>query len=221
LKSLYLPAMRYTAILTAAAILVLAIAHKLVASNGPASGDTLILLFVFVGLSTSSSLLTYRLRFSTQPLRSLPLSASRLAGVLQLIGVLPGMIAAMLTLSTARLLLHFNVDMWSGATCALTVSSCIGLAGHMQKTYEQPQYGGVLWRRWLPLIQTVVVPVQVGVTFTYLIDSGYWNSWIGVSVRWIWLALGIFFFALGQYGLVRYLRAGIRPSADQNVFSAG
>lgn len=221
LKSFYLPAMRYTAALTAAAVLVLAIAQKLVAGNRHASADTMVLLVVFVGLSTSSSLLTYRLRFSTQTLRSLPLSPNRLAGVLQLIGVLPGVIAAMLTLLTARLLLHFNVDIWSGASCALSVSSCIGLAGYMQKNYEQPQFGGALWRLWLPLIQNVVVSIQVGMAFTYLVDSGYWNLWIGVSVCWIWLALAIFFFALGHYGLVRYLRAGIRPSAEQNVFSAG
>jgi hypothetical protein len=220
-KSFYLPVMRYTVILTTAAMVGLVAAHKVFSSKGHAKTDMLLLLAAFVGLSISGSVLTHRLRTAMQPLRCLPLSANRLAGLLQIIGALPGMIAAMLTLLAARFLLQLNIDMWTSAGFALTLFSSLGMMGFTQRWQERPPYRGVFVQRWLPVIQGSLVPGYFGLVFVQIIESGYWSSPVRAATHWIWLPLGIFCFGIGHVALVRYLRGGIRPSAEQNAFSAG
>jgi hypothetical protein len=217
LKVLYMPTLRYTAILTAAAIVSVAVMHKLVSGKGFAQADTIVLLIAFVGLSTSGYLLPYRLRTATQTLRCLPLSVHRLAGLLQLMGVLPGLMAALLTLVTARWLLHFDIDAWAGVSFALTLFGALGSVGQPQK-WQQPQLRGPFVQRWLPLIQSLMVPAWFALMAANLVSSGIWyRPW----VQWPWLAVGAFLCVWGHYVLVQQLRAGIRPSANQQGFSVG
>jgi hypothetical protein len=221
IKSFYVPVTRYTVVLTAAAVVGLVVAHKVFSGYGHEKVDMLLLLVAFVGLSTSSSVLTYRLRTAMQPLRCLPLSANRLAGILQIIGALPGMIAAMLTLLTARFLLQLNIDIWTSAGFALTLFSSFGMIGFTQKWQGQSPYRGVFVQRWLPVIQGSLVPGYFGLVFVQIVGSGDWSAPVRTATHWIWLPLAIFCFGIGHMAMVRYLRSGIRPAADQNAFSGG
>jgi hypothetical protein len=220
-KSFYLPVMRHTVVLTAAAVVGLVVAHTVFSGHGQAKVDMSLLLVAFVGLSTSSSALNYRLRTAMQPLRCLPLSANRLAGILQIIGALPGMIAAMLTLLTARFLLQLNIDIWTSAGFALTLFSSFGMIGFTQKWQGQSPYRGVFVQRWLPVIQGSLVPGYFGLVFVQIVGSGYWSAPVRTAKQWIWLPLVIFCFGIGHLAMVRYLRGGIRPATDQNAFSGG
>jgi hypothetical protein len=213
IKSFYVPVMRYTVVLTAAAIVGLVVAHTVFSSRGHEKVDMFLLLVAFVGLSTSSSALNYRLRAAMQPLRCLPLSANRLAGILQIIGALPGMIAAMLTLLTARFLLQLNIDMGTSTGFALTLFSSFGMIGFTQKWQGQSP--------WLPVIQGSLVPGYFGLVFGQIVGSGDWSAPVRAATHWIWLPLAIFCFGIGHVAMVRYLRSGIRPAADQNAFSGG
>jgi hypothetical protein len=221
IKSFYVPVTRYTVVLTAAAMMGLVVAHTVFSSRGHGKADMLLLLVVFIGLSTSGSVLTYRLRAAMQPLRCLPLSANRLAGLLQIIGALPGMIAAMLTLLAARFLLQLNIDIWASTGFALTLFSSFGMMGLTQKWQERSHYRGAFLHRWLPVIQGSLVPGYFGLVFVQIVGSGYWSAPVRAATHWIWLPLAIFCFGMGHVALVRYLRSGIRPAADQNAFSGG
>jgi hypothetical protein len=221
IKSFYVPVTRYTVVLTAAAIVGLVVAHTVFSSRVHETTDMLLLLVALVGLSTSRSALTYRLRTATQPLRCLPLSANRLAGLVQIIGALPGMIAAMLTLLVARFLLHLNIDMWASAGFALTLFSSFDLVGFTQGWQEGTHYRGAFLHRWLPVIQGSLVPGYFGLVFLQIVASGYWSGRVRTATHWIWLPLAIFCFGMGHLAMVRYLRGGIRPAADQNAFSGG
>jgi hypothetical protein len=219
LKALYIPALGYAVILTVLTSLGLMTANKLVPHDKFPHAATIFLIVALVVHSTTSYLLTYRLRNAAPPLRCLPLSVNRLAGVLQIISVLPGLIAAMVTLLTARWMLHLNINMWAASSFALTLFGSLGIVNQSQKWQEQMQYRGPFVQRWLPLIQSLLVPAWFGFLATSMIDTGIWSSSGLAVVGWICLGLGISFFALGHYTLVRYLRAGIRPSATQNAFS--
>jgi hypothetical protein len=221
IKSFYVPVTRYTVVLTAAAIAGLVVAHTVFSSRLQGKADMLLLLVVFVGLSTSGSVLTYRLRAATQPLRCLPLSANRLASLLQILGALPGMIAAMLTLLAARFLLQLNIDIWTSAGFALTLFSSFGMIGLTQKWQERPHYRGVFMQHFLSVIQGSLVPGYFGLVFVQIVGSGYWSAPVGTAIHWIWLPLCIFCFGIGHFAMVRYLRGGIRPAADQVAFSGG
>jgi hypothetical protein len=218
-KSLYVPVLRHTVVLTAVAVVGLAVGHKVFSGSGYPKVDMFLLLVALVGLSTSNSALNYRLRTAMQPLRCLPLSANRLAVILQIVGALPGMTAAMLTLLTARFVLQLNIDMGTGAGFALTLFSSFGMIGITQKWQGQSPYRGVFMQRWLPVIQGSLVPGYFGLVFANLI--GYWPSPLRIATRWMWLPLAVFCFGIGHMALVRYLRAGIRPSSEQNAFSGG
>jgi hypothetical protein len=220
-QSFYAPLMRYTVALTTAAIVGLVVAHIAFSSKTYPKVDRFVLLTVLVGLSTSSSVLNYRLRTSMQPLRCLPLSANRLAMILQIIGSLPGMIAAILTLQTARFLLQLPIDVWASGGFALIFFSSFGLIGFSPKWQGQPQYRGVFVQHWLPVIQGSLMPGYIGLVFVNLVEDGVKYPWLRAATNWIWLPLGIFCFGVGHYALLRYLRAGIRPSTEQNAFSGG
>jgi hypothetical protein len=219
LKALYMPALRYAVILTVLTSVGLVTASKLVSHDRFPHAETVFLIVALVIHSTTSYLLTYRLRIAAPPLRCLPLSVDRLAGVLQIISVLPGLIAAMVTLLIARWMLHLNINMWAASSFALTLFGSLGIVNQSQKWQEQMQYRGPFVQRWLPLIQSLLVPGWFGLLATSMIDTGIWSSSGLAFVGWVCLGLGILFFAVGHYTLVRYLRAGIRPWATQNAFS--
>jgi hypothetical protein len=87
---------------------------------------------------------------------------------------------------------------------------------------RNPQLTGRNARR-LHVIQALLVPGWFALTFANVFFSDLWSSHsrYGAAMRWIWFPLCGVLIAAGHYGLVRYLRAGIRPSAAQDAFSAG
>jgi hypothetical protein len=198
----------------------LVIANKLVSHDKFPHAATIFLIFALVIHSTSSYAFVYRLRNAAPLLRCLPVSVNRLAGLLQIVIVAPGLIAAVGTLLTVRWVLHFNINMWVASSFALALFSAVGIVNQTQRLQEQQTYSGPFMRRWLPLIQSLVVPGSFGMTAAGLaVDTGVWSSSRLGLMGWVCLGLGIFFFALGHYTLVRHLRAGIRPTANQNAFS--
>jgi hypothetical protein len=218
LKVLYVPALRYGLILAALTSLGLVIANKLVSYDKFPHAATILLIFALVVHSTATYVLNHRLRTSAHLLRCLPLSVNRLAGLLQIITVLPGLIAAMATLLTVRWTLHFNINMWVASSFALTLFGSLGIVNQSERWQEQQVYRGPL--RWLPLIQSLLVPGWFGIMATVLaVDTGIWSSSRFGLIGWVCLGLGVFFFALGHLLSVRHLRAGIRPSASQTSFS--
>jgi hypothetical protein len=220
LKALYVPALRYGLILAVLTSLGLVIANKLVSYDKFPHAATIFLILALVVHSMSSYVFVYRLRNAAHLLRCLPLSVNRLAGLLQVVIVVPGLIAAMGTLVTVRWVLHFNINMWVASSFALALVSVVGIVNQSQRLQAQQMYTGPFTRRWLPLIQSLLVPGWFGLTATALaVDTGVWSSSRFGLVGWVCLGLGIFFFALGHYALVRHLRAGIRPSANQTAFS--
>jgi hypothetical protein len=112
-----------------------------------------------------------------------------------------------------------NIDMGTSAGFALTLFSSFGMIGLTQRWQEQSHYRGVFVQRWLPLIQGSLVPGYFGLVFANLV--GYWPSPLRAAANWLWWPLAIFCFGVGHYALVRYLRGGIRPSAEQHAFSGG
>jgi hypothetical protein len=220
LKVLFIPALRYAVVLAALAILGLVTANKL-ASNRYPHAATIFLFVVLAIHSMLSYVSTDRLRTATQPLRCLPLSVHRLAAMLQIMSVLPGLVAALLTLLTARLVLHLSFNLLVASGFTLTLFGSLGIVNQSQRwqaQLERSQYRGPFVRRWLPLIQSLLVPGWFGFMAAILTNAGFWSS-PRPFIGWVCLGMGIFFFALGHYALVRHLRAGIRPSASQTAFS--
>jgi hypothetical protein len=223
-KALWLPALRHTLILTVTATLGLAAVHELITSRGFPNAGFISLLVVLAGMSSASHLLTYRLRTAVQPLRCLPMGVNCLAGLLQILGVLPGFAAAMLTMLTVRWVLRIDIDIWAGTSFALMVFGSLAAVNQSQIWKERNlQSGGRFVRKWLHVIQALLVPGWFALTFANVFISGLWSSPspYGAAMRWIWLPLCSVLFAAGHYGMVRHLRAGIRPSANQNAFSSG
>jgi hypothetical protein len=122
------------------------------------------------------------------------------------------------TLLTVRWVLHFNINMWVASSFAVTLFGSLGIVNQSERWQEQQVYRGPL--RWLPLVQSLLVPGWFGIMATVLaVDTGIWSSSRFGLIGWVCLGLGFFFFALGHLLSVRHLRAGIRPSASQTAFS--
>jgi hypothetical protein len=174
----------------------------------------IVLLWVyFIGLSTAGFLLTYRVRIAFQALRCLPLSARQLAGLLQLFGALPGLATLGLTLLINRLVLNSRLDMGLVATLAfVTIASQVLPVARTLMTHRNK-----LFVYWLPLFQRLWVPLYLGLT------AAGWGEAYGrlTWFRWPLQAAGVALCIVGYFILVQQLRAGIRPSSNENAFSPG
>jgi hypothetical protein len=167
----------------------------------------------FLGVSTAGSLLTYRVRRAFQALRCLPLSATQLAGWLQLLGAVPGLAALGLTLLINRVVLNAGLDVAQVATFAFAIIALQALpfyqitAPHMNTA--------VLY--WVSLFQRIFISAYLGVM------AASWSEAYGrfTWMRWPLWAAGVGICVIGYFVLVHQLRAGIRPSSNEDVFSPG
>jgi hypothetical protein len=164
----------------------------------------------FIGISTAGSLLTFQMRSALQALRCLPLSTRQLAGLLQLLGALPGVAALGLAFSINHTLL--NLDLSVVATFSLIIIALQALPLGQQSARTP---GIILWR-WLPLAQRILSSAYIGVMgATYNGAVAYW-WWF----RWGLVTGGVILSLSGYFILVYQLRAGIRPSSNEKLFSA-
>jgi ABC-type Na+ transport system ATPase subunit NatA len=83
----------------------------------------------------------------------------------------------------------------------------------LQQARAQARYLG----RWFPLLQRILLPVYMGVmaaTYSVTFAALWW-------FRWGLVAAGVALCVSGYFILVYQLRAGIRPSSNNRLFSAG
>jgi hypothetical protein len=165
----------------------------------------------FIGLSTAGFLLTYRVRMAFQPLRCLPLSAKQLAGLLQLFGALPGLATLGLTLLISRFVLNAGLDIGLVATFALVI---IATQIFPLLQMNAPNRNRFL-QHWMPVYQRIFWPVYLGLMAASYNDAYGRFTWI----RWPLQAAGVVLCIVGHFVLVQQLRAGIRPSSNENAFS--
>jgi len=167
----------------------------------------------FIGLSTTAFLLTYQVRMAFQPLRCLPLSVKQLAGFLMLFGALPGLATLGLTLLINRAVLSAGLDIGQVATFAFII---IAIQVFPVSQMTMPHRSKFL-EYWMPRIQRVLVPVYMGLM------AASWSEAFGrfTWIRWPLQAAGVALCVIGYFVLVYQLRAGIRPSSNENAFSPG
>jgi hypothetical protein len=170
----------------------------------------------FTGISTAGFLLTYQVRRAIQALRCLPLSANQLAGLLQFYGALPGLATLGLTLLINRAMLNAGLDIAEVTTFAFVIVSTQAFP------LGPPQNGNLFFKYFQPLIQRIVAPAYLGVVAAYW-GTPYGRSiWKGLPwVHWPLQAAGVALCVIGYFVLVHQLRAGIRPSSNENAFSPG
>jgi hypothetical protein len=164
-------------------------------------------------ISTAGFLLTFQIRSALQPLRCLPLSTKQLAGLLLVLGALPGVATLGLTLIVNRALLAVDLDFSAFVTFAVIIiaSQALPLA------QEHARFQGRFFGRWFPLLQRIFLPVYIGImgaTYSRAFAALWW-------FRWGLIAAGVGLCLSGYFILVNQLRAGIRPSGNEKLFSAG
>jgi hypothetical protein len=165
----------------------------------------------FICLSTAGFLLTYRIRTALQPLRCLPLSAQQLAALLQLFGALPGLATLGLTLLINRAVLNAGLGIRQVGAFALIIIAC-----QVFPVWQATLAGrSKFLEYWAPLLLRFFWPVYIG---------GMAVSWSGAYDRIAWIswplqAGGVILCITGYFVLVQQLRAGIRPSSNEDAFS--
>jgi hypothetical protein len=204
-----LPLLQRTAIAAVIATALVVVLHFVF----PRAGVALFWVY-FIGISTAGFILTFQFRSALQPLRCLPLSTKQLAGLLLVFGALPGIATLGLTFLINLVLLKVGMDFSAAAIFALIIIASQALPlPQQQQARVQSRYLG----RWFPLIQRIVLPVYMGVMAgTY---SGAFAAWWWF--RWGLIAGGVGLCVSGYFILVYQLRAGVRPSANETLFSAG
>jgi hypothetical protein len=203
-----LPLLRRTAIVAVIATALVAVLHYVF----PRAGAALFWAY-FIGISSAGFILTFQFRSALQPLRCLPLSTKQLAGLLLVFGALPGVATLGLTFVVNLALLKVGMDFSAAITFAVIIIASQALPLPQQQARDQSRYLG----RWFPLIQRIALPVYMGVMGgTY---SGAFATWWWF--RWGLIAAGLALCVSGYFILVYQLRAGIRPSSNDRLFSAG
>jgi hypothetical protein len=186
----------------------------------PRAGATLFWIY-FTGLSSAGFLLTVQIRSALQPLRCLPLSARQLAAMLLVFGALPGVATLGLTFLFNRALLNADLNFRAIATFALIIIAAQALPLAPAKSRVQAGHPG-RWIRWVPLAVRVFWPLYIGVMAIGLMTG----NWSGAFANWWWFRCGLIVVGVGlcicgYVILVYQLRAGVRPSSNENLFSAG
>jgi hypothetical protein len=204
-----LPVLRRTAIVALITTALVVLLHFVF----PRAGAALIWIY-FIGISTAGYLLTIQFRSALQPLRCLPLSAKQLAGLLQVLGVLPGVATLGLTLLINRAFLTVDMNFSSFAAFAAIIIASQALPPGQVNARVQATFLG----RWvLPLVQRMFWPVYIVVMsapYSRVLVAWWWFRWGFVAA-----SVGLCF--TGYFILVNQLRAGVRPSSNENPFSAG
>jgi hypothetical protein len=208
LSAILIPLAQRTAILAAVATVVIVSLQRVF----PRASVALFWAY-FISLSTTGLFLTYQVRRAFQPLRCLPLSAKQLAGLLQLIGALPGLATLGLTLLINRAVLNAGLDMGQVVSFALLI---IAFQAFPLSQTTIP-YRSKFFEYWMQLFQRILVPVYLGVM------AGSWSEAFGrfTWMRWPLQGGGVVLCIIGYFVLVQQLRAGTRPSGNENAFSPG
>jgi hypothetical protein len=182
-------------------------------------GATYALFWVyFIGVSMSGWLLTHKYWAAIQPLRCLPLSANRLAGLLQAIAVLPGTATFVLTMLINRTFPVVGIDIPAASLIAFVVFSAQTLLDRSQRQWsEKSPFAGPIQRYWLPIFQRVFWPTYIGVVVVHTQRAFSSLAW----VPWLISAVSVVFCVVNHFMLVHQLRSGIRPSSDQQILSTG
>jgi len=204
-----LPLLQRTAMVAVIATALLAALHLVF----PRAGVALFWVY-FVGISTAGFLLTFQFRSALPPLRCLPLSTKRLAGLLLVFGALPGVATLGLTFLVNRALLNAAMDFSAVVATALVIIASQALPLRQENARVQARFG-----RWFVLIQRISLPVYIGVmaaTFTY--SGAFEILW---WFRWGLIAAGVGLCLSGYFILVYQLRAGISPSSNEKILSPG
>jgi hypothetical protein len=208
LSALLIPLAQRTAIFAVAATVIIVSLQRIF----PLASAALLWVY-FMGLSTTGFLLTYQVRMAFQPLRCLPLSAKQLAGLLMLFGALPGLATLGFTLLINRAVLSSGLDIGQVVTFALII---IAIQVFPVSQMSMP-YRSKFFEYWMPRFQRFVVPVYIGLMAVGLSDAYGRFTWM----RWPLQAGGVVLCISGYFVLVQQLRAGIRPSSNENSFSPG
>jgi hypothetical protein len=176
--------------------------------------DAALFWIYFVGISTAGFLLTFQFRSALQPLRCLPLSTKQLAGLLLVLGALPGVATLGLTFLMNRVFLTVDMDFSVFLTFAVIIIASQALPLRQDNARAGARFLG---RWWFPLVQRMYLPVYIGVmgaTYSRASAALWW-------FRWGLIAAGVALCFSGYFILVYQLRAGIRPSNNEKIFSAG
>lgn len=204
-----LPLLRRTFIVAVVATGLVVVLHFVF----PRAGAALFWIY-FIGISTAGFLFTFQFRSGLQPLRCLPLSTQQLAGLLLVLGALPGVVSLALTFLINIALLKVNMVFSAAITFAVIIIAFQALP------LPQPRQARVQARyiaRWLPLAQRIFWFGYLGAmagTYSSALISIWW-------FRWGLAAAGVALCISGYFILVYQLRAGIRPSTNDRVFYAG
>ncbi|HEY2463473.1 MAG TPA: hypothetical protein VGI32_05400 [Steroidobacteraceae bacterium] len=211
-----LPLLQRTAVIALIAAVLVAALHVYF----PRAGATLFWVY-FMGLSSAGFLLTVQIRSALQPLRCLPLSARQLAALLLVFGSLPGVATLGVAFLLNRAVLNADLNFSAVATIALIIIATQALPlGAAKARVPAGHLGG--WVRWVPLAMRIFWPFYIGVMSIGLMAG---NS-SGAFAKWWWFrcgltAVGVGLCICGYFILVYQLRAGVRPSGNENLFSAG
>jgi hypothetical protein len=178
----------------------------------PRAGAALFWIF-FIGISTAGFQLTLQYRSALQPLRCLPLSTEQLAVRLLILGALPGIATLGLTFLINRALLAVDIDFGAFATIALFI---IGLQA-LPLRHPNARIQATFLGRWSPLFLRIFWTAYIALmaaNFTGAFAAFWW-------FRWGLIAGGAALCFSGYFILVYHLRVGMRPSSNENLFSAG
>jgi len=202
------PVLHRTAVVAAIATVLLIVMHYVF----PRAAAVLFWIY-FIGISTAGFLLTFQFRSALQPLRCLPLSTKQLAGLVLALGALPGVATLGLTFLMNRVFLAVDMDISTFVTFAVIIIASQALPLGQDNARARARFLG----RWFPLVQRIYLPVYIGVmaaTYSRASAALWW-------FRWGLIAAGIGMCVSGYFILVYQLRAGIRPSNNESLFSAG
>jgi hypothetical protein len=210
-NAILMPLLRRTAALAVAATLCIVLLHQVF----PRAGWALFAVYL-VGLSATGFVLTYQLRSSIPPLRCLPLSTNRLAGLLQIFGALPAIATLGLTLIVNRVVLNVGIGIKEAAIIALIVCSYQGVLEYGQFVQQRNEaLRGPFLALCLPIIQRIIWPAWTGVMAASYFSAYLSRPWL----QWLLFGIGVLLCIAGHFGLVRVLRSGIRPSRNPNAFA--
>jgi hypothetical protein len=176
----------------------------------PGAGELLFWSY-FISISTTGFLLTYRIRSAIQILRILPLSSKKLAAMLQFFGALPGIATLGLAFLVNSTLLHLELDPTEFAMFALII-----IAAQALPLSSAPNSRNRALFTGLALFQRIFYPTYVGIFVVH--HAGLYAKWWWF--KWPLVAAGIALCVIGYCVLVLQLRAGIRPSSNETIFSA-
>ena len=205
-----LPLLQRTALVAVPTTVLVAVLHFVFPL--PRAGAALFWIY-FIGISSAGFQLTLQFRSALQPLRCLPLSTEQLAVRLLILGALPGIATLGLTFLINRALLAVDIDFGAFATLALII---IGLQA-LPLRHPNARIQATFLGRWGPLFLRIFWTAYIALMAANLAGAFAALWWF----RWGLIAGAAALCFSGYFILVYHLRAGMRTSSNENLFSAG